>query len=296
MAGQVAGRDGAAYVQRLGGAQQELGVGVRGEGGVEVQGVGEVEVALDVHGPGDTDLGQVHVEVADLGGGEPVGLGLVGVEPGGGFLDQPAQLGGADLVGDRGDVGVHERRRRRGQGHGAVGDVAEPEGLQVTGLEPFPAAPEPVAALDGLGEEAAPGLGGAAQRGGELDHRELRDLRAALRHPAAEPTRARTRARRRPARPPSRWSASPPTARRPSSPRGRRRPRPASGPARGPAPRRGRRTRRAEAGRSQRSSWDQHCHRPPTVGGPESPIPQGIPKLFSESSAGSATMDSTGGG
>ncbi len=88
------------------------------------------------------------------------------------------ELGGADLVGDRGDVGVHERRRRRGQGHGAVGDVAEPEGLQVTGLESFPAASEPVAALDGLGEEAAPGLGGAAQRGGELDDRELRHLRA----------------------------------------------------------------------------------------------------------------------
>ncbi len=130
--------------------------------------------------PATADLGQVHVQVADLGGGEPVGLGLVGVEPGGGFLDQPAQLGGADLVGDRGDVGVHERRRRRGQGHGAVGDVAESEGLQVTGLESFPAPSEPVAALDGLGEEAAPGLGGAAQRGGELDDRELRDLGAAL--------------------------------------------------------------------------------------------------------------------
>ena len=46
-AGQVAGRDGAAHVQGLGRAQQELLVGVRGERGVQVQRVGQVEVALD---------------------------------------------------------------------------------------------------------------------------------------------------------------------------------------------------------------------------------------------------------
>ena len=49
VAGQVAGRDGAAYVQGLGGAGQQLLVGIGREGGVEVDRVGQVEVALGVH-------------------------------------------------------------------------------------------------------------------------------------------------------------------------------------------------------------------------------------------------------
>ena len=93
----------------------------------------------------------------------------LGVEPGLGLLDQPAQLRRADRVRERRDLGVHERRRRRGQAQGAVGDEREPPRRQLTGLEPGPAAREPVAALDRVGQVAAPGLGGAAHRGGELD-------------------------------------------------------------------------------------------------------------------------------
>ena len=49
VAGQVAGRDGAAHVQGLGGAGQQLLVGIGREGGVEVDRVGQVQVALGVH-------------------------------------------------------------------------------------------------------------------------------------------------------------------------------------------------------------------------------------------------------
>ena len=51
VAGEVAGRDGAAYVEGVGRTQQELLVGVRGDRGLQVQGVGQVDVAVD-HGPG----------------------------------------------------------------------------------------------------------------------------------------------------------------------------------------------------------------------------------------------------
>ncbi len=49
VAGQVAGRDGTADVQGLGGAGQQLLVGISGEGGVEVDRVGQVQLALGVH-------------------------------------------------------------------------------------------------------------------------------------------------------------------------------------------------------------------------------------------------------
>ena len=92
---------------------EELLVGVGGDRGLEVQGVGEVEVAVDPDRAGDADVGQGDVEVPGLGRGEAFGLGRLGVEPGFGLLDQPAQLGGADLVRERRDHGVHERRRLR---------------------------------------------------------------------------------------------------------------------------------------------------------------------------------------
>ena len=97
MAGEVAGGDGAAYVQRLGGPGEELLVGVGGDRGVEVDRVGEVEVALDVHGPGGGDLVEVDVETAGVGGGGAFGFGLVGVEPGDRFLDEPASWVGPIL-------------------------------------------------------------------------------------------------------------------------------------------------------------------------------------------------------
>ena len=86
-------------------------MGVGGDRGLEVQGIGQVDVAVDVHPARDPDVGEPDVEVPGLGGGEPVGLGLVGVEPGLGLVDQPVQLGRADLVRHRRDMGVHERRR-----------------------------------------------------------------------------------------------------------------------------------------------------------------------------------------
>ena len=135
--------------------------------------------------PATPDVGERDVEVPGLGRGQPFGLGLLGVEPGLGLLDQPAQLGGADRVRERRDLGVHERRRLRGETHGALGDEREPPRRQLTGLEPGPAAREPVEPLDRMGQVAAPGLGGAAQGGGELDDRELRHLRDTPRHPAA---------------------------------------------------------------------------------------------------------------
>ena len=95
------------------GAEQQLLVGIGGQGGVEVDRIGQVEVALDMHGPGGADPGQQDVEAAVLGGREPFCLGALGVKPGLGLLDQPLQLGGADLVRHRRVVLVHERRRCR---------------------------------------------------------------------------------------------------------------------------------------------------------------------------------------
>ena len=115
-----------------------------------------------------------------LGGGLPVGLGGLGVEPGRGLLDQPAQLRRADLVRERRDLGVHEPRRVRGQAQGALGDEPQPPRRQLTGLQPGPAPWEPVEPLDRVREVAAPGLGGPAHRRGELDDRELRHLRTPL--------------------------------------------------------------------------------------------------------------------
>ena len=115
-----------------------------------------------------------------LGRREPFGLGGLGVEPGLGLLDQPAQLRRPDAVRERGDLGVHERRRLRGQAQGAVRDEREPPRRQLPGLEPGPAPTEPVAALHRVGQVAPPRLRRAPESGGELDHRELRDLRAAF--------------------------------------------------------------------------------------------------------------------
>jgi hypothetical protein len=46
VAGEVAGRDRAAHVEGLGGAEQQLLVGIGGQGGVEVDRISQVEVAL----------------------------------------------------------------------------------------------------------------------------------------------------------------------------------------------------------------------------------------------------------
>ena len=110
VAGDVADRAGAAYVEGVGGTQQELLVGVRGDRCLQVQGVGEVDVAIDPDPASDVNVGQGNVEVPGLGGREALGLGGLGIEAGFGLLDQPVELGGADLVRERRDLGVHERR------------------------------------------------------------------------------------------------------------------------------------------------------------------------------------------
>ena len=113
MAGEVSGGDGAADVEGVGGAEEELVVGVRGDRGLEVQGVGQVQVAVDTDSSRDAGVGEPDVEVPGLGGCAACGFGGLGVEPGRGLLDQPAQLRGADGVRERRDLGVHERRRLR---------------------------------------------------------------------------------------------------------------------------------------------------------------------------------------
>ena len=106
--------------------------------------------------PVDAHIAQGDVEVPRLGGGEAVGLGLLGVEPGLGLLDQPAQLGRADRARQRRDRGVHQPGRVRGQAQGPLGDEPQPPGRQLPGFEPGPAAWEPVAPFDRVGQEPGP--------------------------------------------------------------------------------------------------------------------------------------------
>ena len=110
-AGQIADSEGAADVEALGGTQEQLVVGVRGDRGLQVQGIGQIDVAVDVDPARDPGVADPDVEVPGPGSREPVGLGLVGVEPGPGLVDQPVQLGRADPVRHRRNMGVHERRR-----------------------------------------------------------------------------------------------------------------------------------------------------------------------------------------
>ena len=95
--------------------EQQLLVGIGGEGGVEVERIGQVEVALDMHGPGGADPARPDVEAAGLGG-RPRRSPWVrsGSNRALATLDQPLQLGGADLVRPPARRGlVYERRRRR---------------------------------------------------------------------------------------------------------------------------------------------------------------------------------------
>ena len=85
-------------------------MGVGGDRCLEVQGVGQIDIPIDPDPAVDADLGQRDVEVPRLGGGEAFRLGGLGVEPGLGLFDQPAQLRGSDGVGERGDHRVHEPR------------------------------------------------------------------------------------------------------------------------------------------------------------------------------------------
>ena len=108
VAGEVAGGDGAAYVEGLGAAEGGELFGDLGDGGVEVEGVGEVELGVEVDGAVVGDLVGVEVEVPGVGGVAAALVGGVGVVAGPGFLDGAVELGVGELVGDRGEVAVHE--------------------------------------------------------------------------------------------------------------------------------------------------------------------------------------------
>ena len=105
-------RLGAAHVQRGGGAEVGQPGRTSREGGVEVQGVGQVDLGLDPHGALEGHLIGVHVDVPGIRGGLPATPGLGRHEPDDRLLDQPVHPGGPDPVRERGDLVVHEPRRR----------------------------------------------------------------------------------------------------------------------------------------------------------------------------------------
>ncbi len=78
---------------------------------------------------------------------------------------------------DVGEVGVDERRSFCGQGAGEVGDAADPPDLDLAVQQALPDLGESVTGFDGVGEQHPARVGRATQGGGELDDRELRNLR-----------------------------------------------------------------------------------------------------------------------
>ncbi len=168
-AGEVAGGDGAAYVVGLTAAGGSEGGGAAVEGVVEVEGVAQVEGAGEVDGAVDPDCPGVEGEVASVGGGAGAFLGLRGVEPGLGFLDEAADLREGHFVRDVGEVSVDVGRTGRGQARGVLGDELGPPERQVPGDQALPEAWEAVADLEDGPDVAFAGVGGDTQRGGDLE-------------------------------------------------------------------------------------------------------------------------------
>ncbi len=175
MAGDLAGGDGPADVQRLLRPTESELLGCLGQGGVEVQGVGEVELALDAGGAVEGDLVVVETHVATIGGLGGVGGCLLGHEPDDCFLDEAFEGGVPDLVGEPGDLGIDEPDGFGGQQQGVLGDPAGPPGLEVTGHHPGPHLGQAVLELDRVGDQGAAGVGGEPDREGEFGDAELRD-------------------------------------------------------------------------------------------------------------------------
>jgi hypothetical protein len=71
------------------------------------------------------------VKAPAVGGLAAAAFGLLGHEPADRLLDQPVELGGADLVRDVGDVEVDVGGGLHRQDHGLAGDPAGPPGGQV---------------------------------------------------------------------------------------------------------------------------------------------------------------------
>ncbi len=141
----------------------------------EVEGVGEVELGVEVDGAVVGDLVGVEVEVPGVGGVAAVLVGGVGVVAGAGFLDGAVELGVGELVGDGGEVAVHEPGAVHGQGVGGLGDPAGLPHRYRAGDDLCPEAGESVAGLDGVAEVLVPGVGGGVDGECELGDAELRD-------------------------------------------------------------------------------------------------------------------------
>ena len=175
MAGEVAGGDGAAYVERVGRAGCFQGLGAAGQGGVEVQGIAEVELALDPGGAGEGDLVVVDGEMALVGGPSGVLEGLCGHVPGDRLGDEAVGRGGADLVREGRDLLVDESGGLSGEPDGGLGDPTGPPCGQVAGGDACPVSGEAVLELERGGDQVAPGVGRDAQGGGQLGDAELGD-------------------------------------------------------------------------------------------------------------------------
>ncbi len=175
-ASQLAERPRPADVERLGAPQVGEPGGAGGQRRVEVEGVCQVEVAVEVHGAVVTDLLEVHVEVPAVGGGEPSGLGTVGIEPDQGLLDQPVQLCKSDTVREGRDLPVDVRRPVGAQADGRAGDPPGAPRRQVAGPNPRPRPREAVRELDRLRQQRPAGIRGDPQGGCELGDAELPDL------------------------------------------------------------------------------------------------------------------------
>ena len=149
-------------------------------GGVQVEGVGEVELAGELAGAAEGDLLVVDGEVPPVRSLVGVLGGLVGHEPGDRLGDQPLQRGEADAVRERRHLRVHERGRLLGQQQRRLRDPAGPPRLQVTGVHPCPDPRQAVLQLHCCRDQRPTGVGGAADREGELGDAELRDQRRAF--------------------------------------------------------------------------------------------------------------------
>ncbi len=110
---------------------------------------------------------------------EASGFGGCRVEAGQGFLNKAVQGGDADLVRNRGDVLVHERRALSREPHGLLGDPSGLPRRQVSVHHPRQQPRQPVVQLDRLTEIETARVGRQAQDRGELRDTELRDLRCA---------------------------------------------------------------------------------------------------------------------
>ena len=180
VAGELAGGDGAAYVEGVRRSQRQQLLRAVREGGVEVEGVGEVELAGDLAGAAEGDLLVVDGEVPTVGSFAGLFGSFLGHEPGDRLGDEPLQGGDADAVRERRHLGVHERRRLLGQQHRRLGDPTGPPGFQLNGLDAGPAAREAVLQLDRCRDQCPAAVGGAADGEGELGDAELRDQRSAF--------------------------------------------------------------------------------------------------------------------